>query len=366
VPEQWTAVPVWWSIALFVAGWACGWSLLWRPRRLPRGGTERQAVAVVVPARDEAHIVGGLVAALQRQRRAGDQVVVVDDHSTDGTADVVVRSGGSVAAAPPLPAGWSGKPHACHAGAAATSAPVLVFVDADVTPSPTLLDDLAAALSAAPGELVSVQPWHVPARGWRHGFEQLSLIFNVVALMGSGAFSVLGPARSGRLAFGPVLACDRSAYDSIGGHGASQVRGAILEDIAMARLFPQRQLFVGSSAGPTFRMYPGGRRAMIEGWTKGIAIGAAAAPRWAAAGTAAWIASLAGGWVVSCWFAVATVVQLAVLARRAGRFAPWVIVLFPVATALFVVVVLRSMIVRRTGGRVTWRGRSLRPDQETG
>ena len=48
----------------------------------------------------------------------------------------------------PCPAGWIGKPHACWAGAAATTAPLVVFVDADVRPGRELLDGLAAALAA--------------------------------------------------------------------------------------------------------------------------------------------------------------------------------------------------------------------------
>lgn len=385
--QQWVERPATWSIVLFAAGWAAGWFMLWRPRTLPKPlskslatptsapapapasaavGAARPPVAVVIPARNEAHIIGGLLDGLGAQRRAGDQIVVVDDHSTDGTAQVAKEHGAVVIDAPDLPAGWAGKPHACHVGAVATTAPVLVFVDADVTPGAALLDAVAFALAQSPDALVSVQPWHRPGSGVRHGFEQFSVVFNVVALMGSGAFSALGARRAGRVAFGPVLACGRDRYVAVGGHAADDVRAAILEDIALARKFGQRELFVGSAAGTSFRMYPGGRRAVIEGWTKGIAIGADAAPWWSTAATAAWVASLAGGWLVSCWFAVATAVQLAVLARRAGRFAPWVVVLHPLATLLFVGVVVRSLLARRLGREVTWRDRRLRPDQDTG
>jgi 4,4'-diaponeurosporenoate glycosyltransferase len=168
------------------------------------------------------------------------------------------------------------------------------------------------------------------------------------------------------VAFGPVLACTRASYLAVGGHAAPDVRNTVLEDIALARRFDRRQLYVGSADGTSFRMYPAGLRSLVEGWTKGIAIGACAAPGWATLGTAAWVTSVAGGWLVSPWFALATLLQLAVVARRAGRFAPWMIVLYPVATALFVIVMVRSLGVRRAGGQVSWRGRRLRPDQQTG
>jgi 4,4'-diaponeurosporenoate glycosyltransferase len=87
---------------------------------------------------------------------------------------------------PDLPDGWLGKPHACWHGAQATRAPVLAFVDADVRPDPDLVDRLGGAVDAHPGEIVSVQPWHVVERPTEH----LSMLCNVTALMGVGA--VLG------------------------------------------------------------------------------------------------------------------------------------------------------------------------------
>ena len=72
-----------------------------------------------------------------------------------------------------LPDGWAGKPHACHVGAAATVAELLVFIDADVTPAPDLLHRIARVLADTPDALVSVQPWHLPGRGRRHAAEHL-------------------------------------------------------------------------------------------------------------------------------------------------------------------------------------------------
>ena len=67
----------------------------------------------MVPARNEAGRLPGLLAALGAQTRPADEVLVVDDHSDDDTAAVADTAGVAVAAAPPLPDGWTGKTWAC-------------------------------------------------------------------------------------------------------------------------------------------------------------------------------------------------------------------------------------------------------------
>ena len=310
---------------------------------------------MVIPARNEAANIGGLVSALSLQLSSGDQLMVVDDRSTDDTAAIARSAGAEVFRAPSLPAGWVGKPHACHTGVTRTSAPMLVFVDADVTPAADLLDRLAVIVDRDPDGLVSVQPHHVAVKA----AEQLSLVGNIVALMGAAAFTAFGDRPAPRMAFGPVLACRRTAYLAAGGHAHPDVRAQLTEDLALARRFDHRQLFTGRP-DTTFRMYPdGGLGDVIAGWTRNIASGAGATPAWASVLVFAWVWSLCGGWVASPWFAAASMVQLAVLGRRAGRFAWWMVVAYPVAAAFFVAVVIRSTIAR--GGRrsVTWKGRRV-------
>jgi 4,4'-diaponeurosporenoate glycosyltransferase len=239
---------------------------------------------------------------------------------------------------------------------------VLVFLDADVVPGPHLLDALATTVAAHPDTLVTVQPWHRTER--LH--EQWSLLFNLSALMGSGAFSVLGHRRAGRVAFGPVLACSRARYDELGGHAHSEVRAAVLEDIALARRFGRVDISIGARGDTQFRMYPAGLRSLVQGWTKGMGIGLDATPWWAVLGVAGWMWSLAGGWLASPWFWAASAVQLWVLGRVAGRWSPLAVVLHPLLTAGFVLIVVRSVVLRRLGRTVAWKGRRVRPDQATG
>ena len=351
------------SAALFLVGWSCGWLLLWRPRPLPPRAcdpTPRPPLTVVVPARDEESSLPLLLATLVPQLRPGDRCVVVDDESSDRTAAVAAAAGAEVVAAPPRPEGWTGKAWACATGAALAASTsggedVLVFIDADVRlERPDVLDRLAAQVGAAPDGLISVQPWHRTSRP----VEQLSLFFNVAALMGSVAFTVLGTRVRPTLAFGPVLACRLAAYEASGGHAHASVRGAVAEDIALAQRFPSVALFTGRP-DVSFRMYPGGLRGLIQGWTKNIASGAASVRGWFAVLIVGWLWSLNGGWITSVWFYAASVVQVLVLGRRAGRFGPLSAAAYPVLVVCFLVIFLRSVALTLLRRPVPWKGRPV-------
>lgn len=346
-----------WGAALYLIGWSAGWWLLARPRALPAShGEARLPVAVIIPARDEASVIGALVAALVAQCRVGDEIVVVDDASSDGTGDAARTAGATVIRVESLGPGWAGKPHACHLGVAATTAPVLVFLDADVTPTPNLIDDLAAVVKADPTALVSVQPWHATGSV----VEQVSAPFNLLTIMGTGAFA--GVAGGGvPLAFGPVIALDRDRYDLVGGHAHAQVRAAVAEDLALARQVGRTRLFLAGRNGVRYRMYPGGWRPLLEGWTKHLAVGARRAPWWAMIAAAAWVTSLAGGWLASPWGYVMSALQFAVLSRAVGSFPLRTAVVYPVLVLVLVLVFMRSAALTVTRRQVGWKGRRLRP-----
>jgi len=310
-------------------------------------------MAVIVPARDEAaalpHVLGPLVAQLQ----PGDELIVVDDHSSDATVTVAASLGATVVTPPPLPEGWVGKPHACWHGAAATSAAILVFVDADVRPGQALLDGLAAAIVDSPGAVVSVQPWHDAVAP----VERASVLPNIVALMGCGAFTSLGRHVRTDVAFGPVLTVRREVYERAGGHAHPDVRASLVEDIELARQVGRSELF-SSRTDATFRMYPTGLRQLLAGWSRTIAAGVASTRWWVALAVAAWVWSLAGGTFAAWWAYPLSALQVWVLGRRAGRFGPVVAVLYPLAVLVLLVVIVGAGI-NRARGHTTWKGRPV-------
>jgi len=138
-----------------------------RPRKAPAEGPKHwPEVCAVVPARNEAPVVGEAVRSLLQQDYPGKlRIILVDDQSTDGTADIVRRTAEErgaaervrVIAGQPLPEGWTGKMWAVHQGSAeiegfSAGAKYVWLTDADIAHDVDSLRGLVARAEA--GNLV--------------------------------------------------------------------------------------------------------------------------------------------------------------------------------------------------------------------
>ncbi|MFS0840146.1 glycosyltransferase [Paenibacillus sp. 1P03SA] len=261
---------------IVILGWVTGWFLLWRTgvcrispaeRKSPSGGRH---VSVIVPARNEEGRLPPLLASLAAQSVPPGEIIVVDDGSTDGTAALARRSGARVVAPGPLPAGWLGKPWACHRGTEAARGSVFVFLDADIRLEEDGLERLLA-VQARKGGLLSVQPYHEVKRPYEH----LSAFFNLIVPASTAAFTPFGDMVAPKASFGPCIVCSRADYTAAGGHWA--VRGEVLENLALGRRFQASGLPLVCRAGRgtvAFRMYPEGMGSLVRGWSKSFASGA--------------------------------------------------------------------------------------------
>lgn len=344
--------------------WSIAWFLLWRvatPRPIRDGAAPAWtgSTFVVVPARDEAANLANLLPSLAV---SGLEVIVVDDDSADGTADVARRHGARVVVPGPPPEGWTGKAAACAAGARSAidaGAGRLAFLDADVVVEPGGLERILAEHDAG-GGLVSVQPWHEVRRPYEH----LSAFFNLIAMLSVDAFTVAGRRLRPTGAFGPCLVIAASDYRQAGGHDDPSVREAVLDDVALARAVQRADLPVtvlGGRGSLRFRMYPHGAAQLVEGWTKNFAGGAAGTRPITLVLVLAWMSGLIGAAVArEPILYAAYVLQLLVLFRRVGGFSPMTALAYPIPLGFFVGVFLRSVYLTFVRRQVRWRGRTIR------
>lgn len=371
-------------LALEALRWGAGTWLLWRvgtcTAAAGAGDADRAGGAMVlVPARDEEDNLPRLLGSLAAQDPPAAEVIVVDDGSADATAAVARRAGARVMTAGPLPAGWTGKSRACAKGAEAAGAHMgairsdmragsrgsaaggtLVFLDADTWLAPGGLSRLLAEHDRR-GGLLSLQPFHVTERP----YETLSAFFNLVSMMGVGAFTPRRAVPTG--AFGPCLVCSVTDYAAAGGHGHPEVRGRVVEDVALARRFTAAGLPVtvlGGRGTIAFRMYPRGLGQLVEGWTKNFAGGAASTRPATFVLVSLWLSGcISAAWSLPAPAAAGVYLayagQLAWMLRRIGRFGWRPALLYPVALAFFLAVFARSLVLTHLRGEVRWRGRTV-------
>jgi glycosyltransferase involved in cell wall biosynthesis len=227
------------------------------------------AVSAILPVRNEEANVERAVLSLAAQPEI-QEILVVNDQSTDGTARVLAQLRTKepklrVLDAGPLPAGWVGKNHAVWQGAQQASGRWLLFTDADALHLP---GSTGRALADASGAaMISYSPEQEMHTWWERAL--IPFVFCRLAQLYSYA-AVNDPQSPAAAANGQYLLVRRDAYELIGGHAA--VSGEVLEDVALARR--------AKAAGVTLHFAPGVEiarvrmyasfRAMWEGWTKNL------------------------------------------------------------------------------------------------
>lgn len=225
--------------------------------------------SVLVPARDEAHQILGCISTLAGQDGACE-ILVLDDESTDGTGDLARAEGVPVLRGTPRPPGWLGKPWACAqlAAAADPASSVLVFVDADVRLSPGAVRAAVGLLQSSGLDLVCPFPRQL-AETPAERLVQPLLLWSWLTMLPLRV-AERSPRPSLTAATGQFLLIRRDALERAGGFGA--VRGAVLDDLALARAVKAsggRGGVVDGSMLATCRMYDDWP-ALREGYGKSL------------------------------------------------------------------------------------------------
>ena len=228
-------------------------------------------VTAIVPARNEEKVIAACVESLEQQPEIAE-ILVVDDQSTDRTADIVR---GLMADIPrlrllqteELPSGWVGKNNAVWIAAREAKGEWLLFTDADAELAAGAAERALQIAKETKATLVSFSPQQVTDT-W---YEKSLIPFVYCRLAKYFSFDAVNdPASPVAAANGQFLMIRRDAYEALGGH--SSVAGEVLEDVALARRVKAagHTLWFGSGKGVVrARMYRS-FEAMCEGWTKNL------------------------------------------------------------------------------------------------
>jgi glycosyltransferase involved in cell wall biosynthesis len=341
-------------------------------------------LTVIVPARNEEASIGACLRSLVSQSEdifhlgRDWELIVVDDHSTDRTAEIA-RSfpGVTVMHADKLRPGWTGKANAVWTAARKARGKWLLFTDADTIHEP---GDLRHSLHEAARRkvgMLSYSPHQIVS-----GFAQrtlMPLVFCELALAYPPA-KVSDPNQRVAAANGQFLLVEREAYRRLGGHAS--VHDRVLEDVELAFLAKRRHIglhFRYAEDAVSTRMYRT-TAALIEGWTKNLALLfdnalALAAWRaidfvllfllpvlaielWSARFAAHSLQWLGAGWVLALLW-VRTLVRF--YNRVAKSNFPFLdCALSPLGLPLFVFLLYRSWFQHRVLKQVQWKGRAYR------
>jgi chlorobactene glucosyltransferase len=380
-----------WWVAEGVA-WSAPWWLAlllgaWRWRDAPsleqhsaEVGTPAPLVSVVVPARNEALHIADCTRSILASAYPALELIVVDDHSTDGTGALARAAAGTdarltVVSPPPLPRGWLGKQWACHHGAQIARGRFLLFTDADVRLAPDLQGRLVNTSRAMDAALVSVAGFQETGTFWERVVQPF--VFAILAQWYGGPGAVnRARAPHRKIANGQCLFFQREAYDRFGGH--ESVRGKAAEDLAFAQEMTAAGARVFLTMGPrqlSTRMYTS-LREIVAGWSKNVyaagrdTLPGGAAGRWLARLLVPGPAVLAllpivaialglAGPLSLVWlaFGVSATLALLVLFLAVGRefrLTRWYALTFPLGALVYLYLALVAV---WRGDRVRWKGR---------
>jgi chlorobactene glucosyltransferase len=195
------------------------------------------SISFIVPARDEAGNIIDCLESLLAQEYPLEliEIIVVDDNSSDNTADLVLQLRSrapnlQLIPAPALPSDWQGKPHACWLGASHAQNEWLCFVDADVRLQPGLLAAAMVDVLGHGADMLSLHP-HQEMRSFGERFLMPSAFMGLLILMDFERIN--NPESRLAMANGQFIMVRSDRYFDFGGH--ESVRSEVVEDIALAR-----------------------------------------------------------------------------------------------------------------------------------
>lgn len=341
-------------------------------RKLPRGivpGSNEPRINILIPARNEEHNIGACLESILRQDYPDYTVTVLDDQSTDRTAEIIKQYAAQdkrvrLIEGKPLPHGWIGKSWACQQLGDAADGEIFIFTDADTVHEPFAARHTAGWMRRYNTGLFSAFPEQ----------RTVSLLEQfVVPFIDMLVYSLLPlrlvyltrfPSIAG--ANGQWIAFSREAYEGIGGHAA--VRNALVEDIELSREVKRKGFKAMTASGTSAvycRMYRSSQE-VWDGFSKNFYAIAGNNPFIFLAGIAFCSIAFLAPYVMTLVAPSVESIGL-ILANMAYRFALAVrykhpiiasVLLHPIGVAVSIATALHSFFVSRRNA-ITWKNRHI-------
>lgn len=213
-------------------------------------------IAAIIPARNEADVIGRAVRSLLQQTGAHElHIFLIDDGSADNTAQVARDAAASLARSAtltviegaPLPSGWSGKLWAMQQGVVRASAiqpDFFLFTDADIVHAPDSVSELVQLSASGPYDLVSYMV-KLYCRTLPEKFLIPAFVFFFFKLYPPAW--IVNPRRATAGAAGGCMLVRPTALQAAG--GLASIRGEVIDDCALAARIKQSggRLWLGAS-----------------------------------------------------------------------------------------------------------------------
>ena len=324
-------------------------------------------VSIVIAARDEERHVETAVRSLLALDYPDCDLIVVNDRSTDRTAEILARVASGeprlhVVTVRELPAGWLGKNHALQLGASHANKELLLFADGDVVMGPGSLRKAVALFQRVRADHLTVAPeLHLPSL-------PLSLVINYGFMHGAlilRPWKTHDPKSSASVGIGAFNLVRASTYDAIGRHERIRLRPD--DDLMLGRLIKRggfRQYVAMGLDEIRIEWYRTLREA-VHGFRKN----SFAAVRYSVTlSVAAVAANLIGAWpFVAVWMttgAERVAHAIAVLAWMSAfvyhgmrqRLRPWLAPLYPAAAVISAYIIVAAVGRTLLRGGIEWRG----------
>ncbi|MBP8657856.1 MAG: glycosyltransferase family 2 protein [Fervidobacterium sp.] len=323
-------------------------------------------ISVIIPARNEEVNIGKILTALLNQSVKVNEIIVVNDNSSDKTAEIVehfskldnrVRL---INLLQEPPDGWIGKSWALWNGVLNSSGDLLILFDADVEPNKETIGVLLDKYDKY-GGMISVWPY----QRFERFYEHLALAANLMSAYGSKNFGFLNTKPAG--VFGPVIVTSRKDYFETGGHEV--IKDSVLDDFKIGQLYLKKGKSVTNFLGKDvikFRMYPNGLGQLFEGYTKNMSSGAMTGGLWNFVISFVWMAGIYSSiftmfdslWRFGIYLAFTFIIYI--LSKPIGNYVWYDYFLYPVHFLFFLLVFVVSIFKTLFLRRVSWRGRAIR------